>query len=118
MPRNDGFVDHVLDLLAPIGAVSARRMFGGYGIYHNQRMFALIADDMLYFKVDDTTRPEFAARDLRPFRYRRQGRMTEMSYCQAPPEALDDSGAMCVWARRALAAIPARRARRTGAVRR
>ena len=37
-------------------------MFGGVGIYDRDVFFALIADDTLYFKVDDSTRPEFVAR--------------------------------------------------------
>ena len=55
-PRSD-FVDFLLEGLQPLGAVSARRMFGGYGIYCEGVMFGLVADDALYLKVDATNRP-------------------------------------------------------------
>jgi TfoX-like protein len=36
--------------------------------YARDVFFALIFDDTLYFKVDDSTRPEFEARGMAPFR--------------------------------------------------
>lgn len=43
-------VDFVLDQMAPAGAVSARKMFGEYGIYLDGKMFALVCDDQLFVK--------------------------------------------------------------------
>jgi len=51
-----------------IRGVRGRSMFGGVGVYAGERFFALIDDDTLYFKVDDTTRPDFEARGMGPFR--------------------------------------------------
>jgi DNA transformation protein len=96
------FVNHLLDLLEPLGPISARRMFGGYGIYLDRTMFALVADDMLYLKVDDASRAEFVASGLEPFRYARQGKSYEMSYHQAPEDALEDGELLRDWARKAL----------------
>jgi len=45
------YVAHVLELLRRWAPVAARRMFGGYGIYRGDIMFALIADDTLHFKT-------------------------------------------------------------------
>ena len=47
------FVSHVLDLMQSLGRVRARRMFGGYGIFIDGLMFALIADETLYLKADE-----------------------------------------------------------------
>jgi TfoX/Sxy family transcriptional regulator of competence genes len=34
MPAMAGdFIDHMTDLLAPLGTLRGRRMFGGYGLY-------------------------------------------------------------------------------------
>ncbi len=38
------FVDYLLDLMRTIGPVSARPMFGGYGIFLDGLMFALVVD--------------------------------------------------------------------------
>ena len=111
------FVGHVLDLLRPLGGVSARRMFGGYGLYKDGLMFALIAEDILYFKADTATEPSFRSAGMHPFTYRRRGRRTPvvMSYWEAPPELFDDAEAMARWAARALDA--AGRARKSGPTR-
>ena len=55
------FVTYLLERLAPLGEVRACAMFGGYGIYLGERMFALVAEDMFYIKVDDVNRAEFEA---------------------------------------------------------
>ena len=44
---------YVIDLLAPWGVVTARAMFGGYGLYHQGLIFAIIVEDVLYFKVTE-----------------------------------------------------------------
>ena len=75
-------------------------MFGGYGVYLGERMFALVAEDALYIKVDDVNRAEFEARGLLPFRYEMRGKTGTMSYWQAPPAALDDREMLCEWARK------------------
>ena len=91
--------------------MTARRMFGGVGIYSEQAFFALIADDTLYFKVDGTTRPEFEARGMEPFRpYGKDG--AEMQYFQVPEEVLEDLESLRSWAERAIA-VARRKKRRT-----
>ncbi len=96
------FVTHVLDLLEALGPVSARRMFGGYGIYLDQLMFALVARDTLYLKVDDESRGEFEAAGLEPFRYTKKGKSYQMSYHAAPEDALEDTELLRDWARKAV----------------
>ncbi len=48
MAVSDEFVDYVIDQLAGWGEVSARKMFGGAGLYCDGAMFGLIADDVQY----------------------------------------------------------------------
>ena len=47
MARHSEFVEFVLELLTPVGAVRARAMFGGFGIYRGDTFFAIIVDDKL-----------------------------------------------------------------------
>ncbi len=96
------FVTHVVDLLEALGPVSARRMFGGYGIYLDQLMFALVADDTLYLKLDDESRGEFEAAGLEAFRYTKKGKSYQMSYHEAPQDALEDAELLRDWARKAV----------------
>jgi DNA transformation protein len=93
----DEFVRHALELMAPWATVTARRMFGGHGLYRDGRMFALVADGTLYFKADVDTAPQFAAAGSAPFVYQGGGRRVTMSYWRAPDSCLDDSTGMQTW---------------------
>ncbi len=80
----------------------ARAMFGGVGIYAGQLFFALVADDTLYFKVDDSNRPEFERLGMRPFQpYGESGEV--MQYYQVPAELLEDPEALRSWAEKSIA---------------
>jgi DNA transformation protein and related proteins len=105
MARQNEFVSLVLELIAPLGASSARAMFGGYGIYIDSQIIAIVVDDTLYLKADEISRKEFDQRGLEPFSYMVEGGTHHsMSYFRAPEEALDAPHAMLPWARLALAA--------------
>jgi len=103
-PGRNEFVEHVLELLAPFGNVSARRMFGGYGIHRDALMFGLVADDVLYLKADGENRGEFEAAGSEPFSYMSRQKQVVLSYWRAPEEALESHDTMLPWARSAFAA--------------
>jgi DNA transformation protein len=109
MPRDD-FVDLCLELLAPAGAVRARRMFGGHGLYVDDLFFALVARDRLYLKVDARTQVRFEAAGCAPFVYLGKGKPVTMSYWTVPAEAMDSPALMQPWARLAVQAALAARA--------
>ncbi len=105
MAKRDPFVDHVLELLEPLGTMRARAMFGGFGVFHVDRMIALVADDRLYLKTDPVTRPTFEAAGAQPFTYAgKRAKPSVMSYHEAPPACLDDAETMLQWARLAVEA--------------
>ncbi len=95
------FIDYLLELLEPLGGVRAKSMFGGFGVYRNDLMFGLVANDTFYLKVDEINRPDFEARGLEPFTYNKKGKAYLMSYFRAPEDITDDSEALCRWAKRA-----------------
>lgn len=99
------FVHFVVESLQSLGPVVSKRMFGGHGLFLHDIMFALVAWDTLYFKVDDENRPSFEAKGLEPFAYTDQrGRLVKMSYYEAPADELDEPDALGVWAKNAYAA--------------
>lgn len=104
MERDDAFVDHVLELFAPAGRASARRMFGGHGVYVEGTMCAIVFDGRLFLKVDAATRADFEAAGCAPFVYTGQQAPIEMSYWSVPEAALDSAEAMAPWLDRALGA--------------
>jgi DNA transformation protein and related proteins len=97
-------VDHCLELLAPLGTVRARRMFGGHGLYCDDLFFGLIAADRLYLKADAQSQPAFEAVGCERFVYEARGKSMTIGYWTAPPEAMESPVLMQPWARLALAA--------------
>jgi DNA transformation protein len=103
MASSAGFLAFLDEQLAGIGPVSIRRMFGGAGVFADGIMFALVSDDTLYFKVDETTRADFEAEGMGAFTYAtKDGRNTLMSYWRAPERLFDEPDEMLAWARKAL----------------
>jgi DNA transformation protein len=94
------FTDYLNEVFELFGPIRARKMFGGYGIYHDGIMFGLVADDTLYLKVDGTIKDLFLERGLGAFQYEKNGRLVSMSYHLAPDEIFDDPEMAREWARR------------------
>ncbi len=94
------FTEFLSEVFEQFGPIRARKMFGGYGIYHDGIMFGLVAEDTLYLKADDSTKDLFLSRGLDAFEYDKQGKKVNMSYYLAPEEIFDDPETACEWARR------------------
>lgn len=122
--RPDPFVDHLLELMAPlaarIGPIAAKRMFGGHGLYYDGLMFGLVSDGRCYLKTDAVTLPRFEAQGCEPFSYRSRDKEVVMRhYLSLPAQCLESPGEMEPWAREAVeatlrvanAALPRRKAR-------
>ena len=102
MPMSDEFVDYVLDQLRSWGGVSARKMFGGAGLYRDGKMFGLIADDVAYLKVDESNRDAFVQAGSGPFKPY-PDKPTSMSYYEIPPDVLEMPDTLISWAGQSLA---------------
>ena len=106
------------ECLAPLGTLRIRRMFGGAGVSLDGLSIGLIADGVLYLKVDAETAPIFAAEGLEPFTFDKDGAPVALSYRRAPDAAFDDPEIMRDWVQLARAAAarathkPARRRRK------
>jgi DNA transformation protein len=103
------FESFLHDLLAPLGGVRFRRMFGGHGIYQHDLMFAIVGDGALYFKADAASRGAFEAEGCGPFLYESRGRTVALSYWQVPERLFDEADELREWALVAIGA--AQRAR-------
>ena len=101
MAQPTEFVRYVCERLAPLRQVSARSMFGGWGLYVDNQFFAIVHKDALYFRVDDLTRPDFEAKGCGPFKPFADKAMI-LAYYEAPHEVFDDAAEMLVWGHKAL----------------
>ena len=116
MSVSQGYLDYILDQLRVIGPVHAKRMFGGVGLYLEGVFFGLIAGDVLYFKVDDSNKPDYTAAGMEPFRPYGKGSYA-MSYFAVPEDVLEDEDLLKAWAYKALEASlrkPSTKKRKTG----
>lgn len=109
MPVSSGFKQYTLEQLDGLSFVTSKSMFGGVGVYSDGLFFALMAEDRLYLKVDDTNRPDFEAVDMGPFRPYDDER--SMQYYEIPADILEDADELQRWASKAIDV--ARRAKKT-----
>lgn len=100
MAVSESYREFVLEQLSRVTPVAGRSMFGGIGIYARGLFFALIAEDRLYFKVDETTRPEFEERGMEPFRP--FGEETAMGYYAVPADVVEAVIHLETWMQKAI----------------
>jgi len=56
MASDQNFVDFVLDQIKNAGVITAKKMFGEYGIYSDEKLFGLICDNKLFVKPTNSGR--------------------------------------------------------------
>ncbi len=96
------YCDYLIDLLSPWAEVTAKGMFGGWGLYRSGQIFGIVVEDTPYFKVDDSNRPDYEAVGTEPFFYMAKGnKRVAMSYWQVPGDILDDQDTLKDWAEKA-----------------
>ncbi len=96
--RRNQFVEYVRELLEPFGTITYKAMFGGFGIYKNGIIFAIIAENELYFKADARVGAIFEQQGSEQFSYdTKKGKRVSMCYWRIPPEVLDDTGMLAEW---------------------
>ena len=100
MAFSKGYRDFVVEQLERVAPVTAKSMFGGVGLYAQGLFFALIAEDRLYFKVDDLTRPDFERLGMEPFRP--FGEAHAMGYYEVPADVLEDVAQLAPWMKKAI----------------
>ena len=106
MKQSNPFHEYIMqDLLHHIPGISSRAMFGGYGIYKDGLIFGLIADDELYFKVDELNKSGYEKAGSTPFIYQRGSHpKTAMPYWKVPADVMEDRELIVVWVDKSVAA--------------
>ena len=102
MAVNPSFREFVLDQLGRVApGIRGRGMFGGVGIYADDLFFALIGDDTLYLKVDETNRGDFEAEGMGPFMPFGEGGEV-MHYYEIPADVLEEPARLKPWVEKSI----------------
>ncbi len=96
-------------ILAEVVPIRTKAMFGGVGIYSEDLFFALLAEDKLYFKVDETNRADYEAAGMSPFFP--FDSPTPMGYWEVPNNVQNTLSELKIWVDKALG-VAARKAKK------
>ena len=112
MAISKDFEAFAVELFRGLGPIRVKRMFGGALAYVNDLGFALLDDEAIWIKVDETSEPAFEAEGSPRFTYpMKDGRVMDMAYRRLPDAAMDDEDEAVRWGRMGLDAA----ARKVGA---
>ncbi len=112
MPVTESFTAFVVEQLDGVGEIIPKRMFGGVGIYADGIFFAILDNDRLFLKVDDSNRADFVAVGKGPFEPYGPGGGETMQYYEVPVAVLEDADELGRWAAKAIAVAVAKKARK------
>jgi DNA transformation protein len=105
MVASETFADFLREQLAPLGRISLRRMFGKTGVFCDGVMLGMVAENTLYFRVDDQNRATFReAEAFPPLNYAKKGQTIDLAFWRAPERLFDEPDELLAWAPAALAA--------------
>lgn len=72
------------DQLTPLGNISYKRMFSGYGVFLNQHMIGIVQHDNIYIKKLNVNQYE------QRFSYQRQGKTIYLNYVLIDNSLIDE----------------------------
>ncbi len=91
------------DVFAGVEGISSKTMFGGYGYYRGGKIFAIIADGKLYFKVGSSNKKDYEDLGSAPFVYNsHKGKKVSMSYYELPADIMEDREVLEEWIEKSL----------------
>ena len=103
MAVSESFKEYVVDQLGKLGYVTVKKMFGGVSIYYDGLIFGILANDVLYFKVDGSNKTDYVRAGMQPFKPFDDKPMV-MPYYEVPVDILENREQLAEWARKSLIA--------------
>ncbi len=93
----------IADVFAGIDGISTKTMFGGYGYYRSGRIFGIIADGKLFFKVGESNKKDYEDYGSKPFVFKaHNGREMKISYWEVPADVMEDREILEEWIEKSL----------------
>lgn len=103
MTVSNHFLLHAVESMSHVAPISYRRIFNGYGIYHHGVQFAIVINDHLYFRADESSRGLYLAKRMTAFLPSSVG-VGESNFFQLPDDVLTHPAELIFWMRIAVEA--------------
>jgi DNA transformation protein len=103
MTVSNHFLLHAVESMSHVAPVSYRRIFNGYGIYHQGVQFAIVINDHLYFRADDYSRSLYISKRMAAF-LPSTIETGESNFFQLPDDVLTHPAELIFWMRIAVEA--------------
>lgn len=87
-----------LRLLSSLGKITSRSMFGGFGVFIDDTMFALVVQDRLHLRASDNTINLFKDQGFEPYVYKKRGFPVVTKYFAISPECWDEPDSILIQA--------------------
>lgn len=91
-----------MKLFSQIGIVKSRSMFGGFGIFIENTMFALAVKDKIHIRANKITANKFKKLGFQPYVYQKRGFPVVTNYFALPQECWQNPEVILQYAREAL----------------
>lgn len=98
--KADSVKDFLLDQLRDLRGLECRAMFGGFGLYADDKFFGILHRGRLYFKTDDANRGAYVGRGMKCFQP--NARQSLSSYYEVPADVIEHAEELVAWARAAI----------------
>lgn len=119
MRVQSSLVGYVTEQLAFLGRISNRAIFGGVGIFIDERLLGIVIDDSLYLHTDKSNLGEYVERGMQQFKPYPNAFDLTTDHHQVPQEIVQDADLLKAWGQRALtAAIEAARQKQLAGIER
>jgi DNA transformation protein and related proteins len=110
---------YVVEQLAFLGRISSRGIFGGVGIFLEERLLGIVMEDRLYLHTDKSNLDDYASRGMPQFKPYPNAFDLTTDHHQVPPDVVQDPEQLRAWSQRALtAAIEAARVKQLAGIER
>lgn len=112
-------VSYVTEHLAFLGKISNRAIFGGMGIFIEERLLGIVINGQLYLHTDRSNRDDYESRGMKQFKPYPNAFDLTTDHHQVPEDILADPEQLKVWGQRALvAAVESARAKQLAGIER
>lgn len=96
--KDSSFKDYIMEQFNDIIGISGKSMFGAYAFFFNGKIFGMIADGKLYFKVGKHNSENFKYYDSKPFVYTsKKGKEVTMPYYEVPVDVIENTEELKEW---------------------